>query len=75
MSLIFNTLSKFVSFPSKEQASFDITATDNIQSDFGVQENKSVTSSTFSPSICHEMMGPDAMILVFWMLREAPDSW
>ena len=30
---------------------------------------KSVTVSTFSPSICHEVMGPDAMILVFWMLR------
>ena len=26
---------------------------------------KSVTVSTFSPSIRHEMMGPDAMILVF----------
>ena len=26
---------------------------------------KSVTVSTFSPSICHEVMGPDAMILVF----------
>ena len=25
---------------------------------------KSVTVSIFSPSICHEMMGPDAMILV-----------
>ena len=23
---------------------------------------KSVTASTFSPSICHEIMGPDAMI-------------
>ena len=22
-----------------------------------------------SPSICHEVMGPDAMILVFWMLN------
>ena len=29
---------------------------------------KSVTVSTVSPSICHEVMGPDAMILVFWML-------
>ena len=29
---------------------------------------KSVTASTFSPSICHEVMGPDVMILVFWML-------
>ena len=26
---------------------------------------KSVTISTVSPSICHEVMGPDAMILVF----------
>ena len=29
---------------------------------------KSDTVSTVSPSICHEVMGPDAMILVFWML-------
>ena len=26
---------------------------------------KSETVSTVSPSICHEVMGPDAMILVF----------
>ena len=26
---------------------------------------KSVTVSTVSPSICHEVMGPDAMILSF----------
>jgi len=31
------------------------------------QNKKSVTVSTVSPSICHEVMGPDAMILVFWM--------
>ena len=37
---------------------------------FGAQENKkSVTVSVVSPSICHKMMGPDAMILVFWMLN------
>ena len=29
---------------------------------------KSATVSTVSPSIPHEVMGPDAMILVFWML-------
>ena len=28
----------------------------------------SVTVSIVSPSICHEVMGPHAMILVFWML-------
>ena len=36
-----------------------------IYSDFGAQEIKSVTVSTVSPSMCHEVMGPDAMILVF----------
>ena len=29
------------------------------------QNIKSVTVSIVSPSICHEVMGPDAMILVF----------
>ena len=29
---------------------------------------KSVTVSIVSPSICHEVMGPDAMTLVFWNL-------
>ena len=29
------------------------------------KKRKSVTVSTISPSICHEGMGPDAMILVF----------
>ena len=28
-------------------------------------EIKSVTVSTVSPSICHEGMGPDAMIFIF----------
>ena len=36
-----------------------------IHSDFGVQEVKSVTVSIVSPSICNELMGPDAMIFVF----------
>ena len=31
------------------------------------KKRKSVTASTLSP-ICHEVMGPDAMILVFGML-------
>ena len=33
---------------------------------------ESVTVSTFSPSICHEVMGLDATILVFWMLSYKP---
>ena len=30
---------------------------------------KSVTVSIVSPSICHEVMGPDAIILAFWMFE------
>ena len=33
---------------------------------------KSATVSIVSPSISHEVMGPDAMILVFWMLSFKP---
>ena len=32
---------------------------------YGLAKKKSDTVSTVSPSICHEVMGPDAMILVF----------
>ena len=39
-----------------------------ICSDFAAQENKFVTVSIVSPSICHEVMGPDDMIFIFWML-------
>ena len=33
---------------------------------------KALTVSIVSPSICHQVMGPDAMILVFWMLSFKP---
>ena len=37
------------------------------------KEIKSPTVSTFSPPICHEVMGPDAaMVLVFWMVSFKP---
>ena len=36
-------------------------------SDFGAQENKTCHFQ-FSSSICHEVVGPDAVILVFCML-------
>ena len=34
---------------------------------------KSDTVSTVSPSMSHEVMGPDAMIFVFWMLSFKPN--
>ena len=33
---------------------------------------KSATVASFSPSICHEVMGPDAIIFVFWMVSYKP---
>ena len=36
------------------------------------KKRKSVTASTFFPSIYHEVMGLDAMIFVFWMLSFKP---
>ena len=42
-----------------------------ICSDFGAQENKICILSFFAP-IFHEVMDPDIMILVFWMLSFKP---
>ena len=43
-----------------------------ICSDFGAPQIKSLTVSILSPFICHEVMGQDAMILVFWILSFKP---
>ena len=52
--------------------SFNFMAAITVCSDFGPPKIKSVTVSIVSPSICYEVMGPDAMILVFWMLSFKP---
>ena len=73
MSLLFNTLSRFVIafLPRRKSALISW-----LQSLFIVilepKKITSVTASTSSPSVCHELMGPDAMILVFWMLSFKP---
>ena len=73
MSLIFNMLSMFGhSFSSKDQASFNFLAAVTICSDFRAPQNKVCHCCTVSPSISHEVMGPDAMILTFWMLTFKP---
>ena len=56
------------SFTSKEQVSFNFMAAVILE----LNKIKFVTASTFSPSICNEVMGLDAMILVFWMLSFKP---
>jgi len=60
------------SFSSKEQVSFNFMAAVNICSDFGAPKIKSLTVSTVYPYVCYEVMGPDAMILVFWILSFKP---
>ena len=60
MSLLFNKLSRLViAFLPRSMAVVIIC------SDFGAQEIKSVTVSIVSPSICHEVIGLDVMILIF----------
>ena len=56
------------SFFSKEQVSFNFMVTVTVHSDFAAQggKKKSLTVSTVSPSICNEMMEPDAMIFIFF---------
>ena len=43
-----------------------------ICSDFGAPKNKVSHCFHCFPSICHEVMGPDAMILIFRMLSFKP---
>ena len=66
MSLLFSMLSRLVlTFLPRSKRLFYFMAAVTISSDFGTPEIKSVTVSPVSPSICHEVMGPDAMIFVF----------
>ena len=45
--------------------SFNFMAVVAICSDYGAQENKVSHCFHCFPSICHEVMGPDVVILVF----------
>ena len=65
MSLLFNMLWVGPNFSSKEQMSFNFMAAVMNRSDFGAPKIKSVTVSIASPPLCHEVMGLEAMILVF----------
>ena len=69
MSLVFNMLSRFVTAVLPRNKCLLISW---LQSSSAVilepRKIKFVTVSIVSPSIYHEVMRPDAMILVFWML-------
>ena len=73
MSLLFNILPRFVIafLPNSKRLLISWLQSPSA----GILEPKkikSVTASTFPPSICHEVMGLDAMIFVFWMLSSEP---
>ena len=73
MSLLFNMLSRLVIIFILRRKHL---LTSWLQSPSAVilepRKIKSATVSTVSPSICYEVMGPDAMILVFWLLSFKP---
>ena len=73
MSLLFNMLSKLVIAFLPRSKRLLISW---LQSPFAVilepKKIKPVTVSIFCRSICHEVMGSDTMILVFWMLNFKP---
>ena len=73
MSLVFNMLSRLVITFLPRSKRLLISW---LQSPSAViwepKQIKSDSVSTVSPSISHEVMGPDSMILVFWMLSFKP---
>ena len=72
MSLLFNMLSRLVITFLPRSKHLLISC---LQSPSAViLEPRKIRSDTVSTSICHEVMGPDAMILVFWMLSFKPLS-
>ena len=73
MSLLLNMLSRLViAFLLRSKH----LLTSWLQSPIAViLEPRKIKSATVSPSIYHEVMGPDAMILVFWMLSFWMMSW
>ena len=63
MSLLFNMLSRLVTTFLPKRKHLLISW---LQSPSAViLEPKKIKSATVSPSICHEVMGPDAIILAF----------
>ena len=66
MSLLFNTLSRFVIVFLLRSNRLPISQLQSLSTVIlEPKKRKSVTVYTLPPSICHEVMGLNAMILVF----------
>ena len=73
MSLLFNMLSRFViAFLPRSTCLLIVWVAVTVHSDSGAPQNKICHCFPFSSSICPEVMGPDAMIFIFWMLSFKP---
>ena len=73
MSLLFNILSRLVIIFLPRSKRLLISWLQSPSAVILEPKNiKSDTVSTVYPSISHEVMGPDAMIFVFWMLSFKP---
>ena len=73
ISLLFNMLSRFViAFLQRSKCLLISLLTSPSAAILEPKKIKSVTVSIVYPSICHEVMGTDAMIFVFWMLSFKP---
>ena len=73
MSLLFNVLSRLViTFLPRSKCLLISWLQSPSSVILDPPKIKSATFSIVSPSICHEVMGPDTMILVFWMLSFKP---
>ena len=75
MSLLFNMLSRLVITFLPRSKCLLISRLQSPSVILEPRKIKSATVSTVSPSISHEVMGPDAMILVFWKLSFKPTFW
>ena len=63
MSLLFNMLSRLVTTFLPRSKHLLISWLQSPSS--GILEPRKIKSATVSPSVCHEVMGPDAIIFVF----------
>ena len=73
MSLLFNMLCRFfIAFLSRSKHLLISWLQSLSRMILEPKKIKSVTVYIVSPSIFHEVTGPDAMILVFWMLSFKP---
>ena len=72
MSLLFHTLSGFVIAFLPRNKCLSFPGCCHCLQWFWSTWNENCHCLHFSPSICHEVMGPDAVILVFWMLSFKP---